>query len=136
MAALLPHEQAAVLARIDRIAELMDSRFRLPGTNIRVGWDAIGGLVPVAGDVVTFAVAAWLVAEASRFKLRAGLLARMAGNVALDALIGAVPVVGSLFDVFFRANDRNVRLLLSHIEASLLQREAAARHRHRRDRAD
>lgn len=112
-------ERARVLQRLDRLSELMDSRYRIPFTDIRVGWDAIGGLVPVAGDVVTTLISLHLVLEARKLGATGPLFARMAGNVALDTAITAIPLVGSLFDVFFRANERNLKLLLDHVQAQV-----------------
>ena len=90
---------------------LLDSRFRIPGTNIRFGLDALLGLVPVAGDVVTLALSGYLFVLMARHGGGPLLLLRMAGNVALDALVGAIPLVGDLFDIGFKANVRNLDLL-------------------------
>ena len=73
----------------------------------------------IAGDAVTMAIAVWIVYESRKLKASNRLIARMAGNVAIDVLIGAVPIIGSIFDIFFRANDYNLKLLLGHIEAEL-----------------
>lgn len=104
-------EQARRLARIDRMARLLDARFRLPGTPFRFGWDSILGLVPGLGDLVTFGPAVWMIAEGVRGGARPHVLARMAVNSGLDLLIGAVPVLGDLFDAAFKANLRNAELL-------------------------
>lgn len=102
------------IERLDRLATLLDVAFVLPGTNIRFGADALIGLVPGVGDSVTTALAAWIVYEAHKLGVPRRVLIRMAGNVAIDGLIGAVPVFGDLFDVAFRANRRNVRILREH----------------------
>jgi hypothetical protein len=108
--------------RLDRLATLLDTAFVLPGTNIRFGADALIGLVPGVGDSVTTALAAWIVYEGHKLGVPRRVLIRMVGNVAIDGLIGAVPVFGDLFDVAFRANRRNVRILREHfgmnVEAS------------------
>lgn len=129
MGELIDSELARTLARIDRVSELMDSRYRIPLVNVRLGWDAIGGLVPVAGDMITTAVSVWLVLEARKFEAGNRLILRMAGNVAADTLISAIPFAGSVLDVFFRANERNLALLLKHIEADLEARKACSRRR-------
>ena len=99
------------LARLERLADLLDSRFRVPGTDWRFGIDPLIGLVPGLGDVLSGAFSGWIVLEAWRMGAPPGLLVRMAVNVALDVLVGAVPVVGSVFDFAFKANRRNLRLL-------------------------
>lgn len=104
------------LARLEALATLMDAALVIPGTNVRVGFDALIGLVPGIGDVVSAAVSSFILLEARRLGAPRWLLARMAGNIAVDAIGGAVPLVGDLFDVAFRANLKNVRLLRSHLE--------------------
>lgn len=102
------------IERLDRLATLLDTAFVLPGTNIRFGADALIGLVPGIGDGVTTALAAFIVYEAHRLGVPRRVLIRMIGNVAIDGVVGAVPVFGDLFDVAFRANRRNVRILREH----------------------
>ena len=99
------------LARLDALAKLLDIAFILPGTNIRYGIDGIIGLIPVIGDLITTAISLWLVREARALGAPWHLTARMLGNVALDGVVGMVPLAGDAFDVLFRANIRNVRLL-------------------------
>lgn len=106
-----PHPHAARLARLDRLARLMDARFRLPGTGFRFGWDSVLGLAPGIGDLATALPAIWILLEAARAGLRRRVLARMALNIAIDAGLGAVPLVGDLFDAGFKANLRNIALL-------------------------
>ena len=103
--------RAARLARIDALASLLDTAFIVPGTNIRFGIDAVIGLVPGIGDAVTAAMALYIVHEARQLGAPAHVLSRMVANVVLDGLAGSVPVVGDVFDVAFRANRRNMRLL-------------------------
>ena len=99
------------LARLDAVAKLLDIAFILPGTNIRYGIDGIIGLIPVVGDVIATALSLWLVREARALGAPWHITARMLGNVALDGAVGIVPFVGDAFDVMFRANVRNVRML-------------------------
>jgi hypothetical protein len=108
--------RAAALARIDRLSQLLDTAVTIPGTNIRFGADALIGLVPGIGDAVTTAMSAWIVYEAHQLGAPGHLLARMIGNVALDGVIGAVPLAGDAFDVMWRANRRNYRLLRDWME--------------------
>ncbi len=104
------------LARLDALARLLDSAFVIPGTNVRYGLDGLIGLVPVIGDVITTAISLWIVREARELGAPWHVTARMVGNVALDGTIGLVPVLGDAFDVVFRANVRNLRLLRRWID--------------------
>jgi Domain of unknown function (DUF4112) len=104
------------LQRLDFLATLLDSAILIPGTKIRFGADAVIGLVPGIGDAITTALSAWIVYEAHRLGVPRHLLVRMIGNFAIDGLFGAVPLVGDLFDVMWRANKRNMRLLRQHLE--------------------
>ena len=104
------------LQRLEFLATLLDSAILVPGTKIRFGADAVIGLVPGIGDAITTALSAWIVYEAHRLGVPRRMLVRMIGNVAVDGLFGAVPLVGDLFDVMWRANRRNMRLLREHLE--------------------
>jgi hypothetical protein len=104
------------IERLERLAWLLDTAIVVPGTNIRFGADAIVGLLPGIGDTLTAALSAWIVYEAHKLGVPRRLLARMIANVALDGVFGAVPLAGDLFDVMWRANRRNVRLLREHLE--------------------
>jgi hypothetical protein len=99
------------LARLDALAKLLDVAFIVPGTNIRYGIDGLIGLIPVLGDIVTTAISLWLVREARALGAPWHITTRMLGNVALDGVVGMVPLAGDAFDVMFRANVRNVRML-------------------------
>lgn len=102
--------------RLDRLTTALDSAFVVPGFGFRFGADAILGLVPGVGDAVSLGLSGWLIMEAKRLGAPPAMLTRMAGNVAADALFGAVPVLGDVFDVFFKANRRNFTLLREHIK--------------------
>ena len=106
----------AALERLDWLANLMDSAIVIPGTNVRVGLDALIGLAPGIGDTVTTMISLWMVKEAHELGVPKHLIARMIGNVAIDGLVGAVPLLGDAFDVMFRANRRNMKLLREHFE--------------------
>lgn len=99
------------LARLEAIAKLLDVAFIVPGTNVRYGLDGLIGLIPVIGDLITTAISLWLVREARLLGAPWHVTGRMLANVALDGVVGMVPVAGDAFDVMFRANIRNVRLL-------------------------
>ncbi|QFU17321.1 DUF4112 domain-containing protein [Microvirga thermotolerans] len=103
------------LARVTLVARLMDSAFFIPGLNRRVGLDAVIGLVPGVGDAISAALASYIVWEARQLGLPRWKIARMIGNVAIDTAIGAIPVAGDVFDVFFKANQRNLRIIQDHL---------------------
>ena len=111
-----PLDVDAALERVEMLARLMDCALRIPGTNIRLGADAALGLLPGVGNLATTLVSAFIVYEARRLGVSRLTMLRMAGNVGLDTLIGAVPLAGNVADVFFRANRRNVELLRQHFE--------------------
>lgn len=103
----------ASLSRARDLAHLLDEAIRIPGTNVRVGLDAIIGLLPGGGDVATGLLSGVIMWQAARAGAPASVLARMLGNVLLDVTVGAIPLLGDLFDVAWRANTKNVRLLES-----------------------
>jgi Domain of unknown function (DUF4112) len=108
--------RAERIARIDRLASLLDTRFVIPFTKFRFGADSLIGLAPGFGDAITTALSLYIVYEAHRLGAPKTVLARMLGNVAIDGVIGIVPVAGDVFDVLWRANRRNVRILREHLE--------------------
>jgi len=99
---------------VERIARLMDSQFRLPGTEFRFGLDPLLGLIPIVGDLSTFAVSGALLLTMMRHGASGAVVVRMALNILLDTLVGAVPVLGNLFDFAYKSNERNVALLRRH----------------------
>ena len=104
----------AALDRLDMLATLFDAALVVPGTNIRFGVEALLRLVPGIGDAAASALSFYLLYEASRLGVPRLLFARMVANVLLEGAVGMVPVAGDAFDVFFRANRRNVALLRAH----------------------
>jgi hypothetical protein len=104
------------LREVAYLAKLMDSRFRIPGTNLRFGLDGIIGLIPGAGDLSTFAVSSYMLWIMARNGASGFVLARMVVNVLIDAIIGSIPFVGDLFDFVFKANTRNLRLMQEHYQ--------------------
>ena len=101
---------------MDALATLLDTAVVLPGTNIRFGLDALIGLFPAVGDIITTALSLFIVHEAYQLGAPSHVIVRMLGNVALDGVFGAVPLVGDAFDVLWRANRRNMRLLHEWLE--------------------
>jgi hypothetical protein len=100
------------LEGVERLAWIMDRALRIPGTRIRVGLDALLGLLPVGGDVLTGIIQVGIVLFAvAHYKVPRAIAARMAANVLLDTAVGAIPFVGDAFDVVFKANTRNIRLV-------------------------
>jgi uncharacterized protein DUF4112 len=115
------------VARVRRVAVLWDAALRIPGTPFAIGLDPILGLAPGLGDALGTGVALWIVLEAARVGTPAATLLRMLANVAIDALIGAIPVAGDLFDFAWKANLRNVELLERHVAEPTAARRASTR---------
>jgi hypothetical protein len=107
--------RADALARITLLTRLLDNAFVIPGTGRRVGLDAFIGLVPGIGDAVSAVLASYIIWEARQLGLPKWKIARMIGNVAVDTAIGAIPVAGDLFDLFYKANARNLRIIHAHL---------------------
>jgi hypothetical protein len=103
------------LRRIALIAKIADTAVQVPGTDVKLGLDAVIGAVPVVGDVAMAAVALVLVNDARHLGVPRSDLAVMLRNIALDTTIGAVPFLGDLFDLVYRSNERNLRLVEKHI---------------------
>ena len=99
---------------VERIARLMDSQFRLPGTRFRFGLDPLLGLVPIVGDLSTTVVSVILLLTMLRHGASGAVVVRMALNILIDTVVGAVPIVGSVFDFAYKSNERNVALLRRH----------------------
>ena len=104
-------DAASVRRRIEAMEGLLERAFTLPGTSRRVGLDAVIGLIPVVGDVIAAAMGAWLIWEARNLGMSKFHLARMTGNLAFDTAVGAVPLLGDVFDFLFRSNSRNLRIV-------------------------
>ena len=110
----MSHEER--LEQVHWLAGLMDDRYVVPGTRVRFGWDSILGLFPGLGDALTSIISLLIVHHAWQTGASPFTLARMIGNVAADFLLGSIPFVGDLFDVAFKANRRNARLLEQHLK--------------------
>ena len=109
-------DPASIRARVEAMELLLERSFRIPGVNMPIGLDALIGLVPVLGDVITTALGAYIVWEARNLGLSKWQLSRMGANVAFDTLIGLVPVVGDAADLMFRSNTRNLRIIKRHLD--------------------
>ena len=111
-------ERYKTVQRLESLSRLLDVAYRVPGTKIRFGVDALLGLLPGVGDVASAALSSYLIYEAYRLGAPRRALALMVGNVAFDTTIGAVPLVGDAVDVFWRANVRNMQILRSHLASA------------------
>ena len=114
-------------AALEQLGRLMDSQFEIPGTGIRFGLDALIGLIPGIGDVAGGLVSLYIVGAAARYGVSRVTIARMALNLAGDALLGSLPFVGDLFDIGFKANNRNVALLQRSLAATPADQRKARR---------
>ena len=118
-----PEDERATLARLERFARLTDSRFRVPFTGIRFGIGPLIGLMPGIGDFAGLVLSLYLIQQARQIGAPRSLQLRMLGNGLVDAIGGTLPVAGDVFDVFYRANNRNVTLLREHLEARVAEPE-------------
>ncbi|PHP29583.1 DUF4112 domain-containing protein [Limimaricola cinnabarinus] len=105
---------AEELARLDRLAHMLDARFKLFG--FRFGYDSLLGLIPGIGDTITLAPSAWLVWRAHQLGLPKAKIGKMAMNTGVDYVVGSIPVIGDLIDFGFKANLRNAAILREHLE--------------------
>lgn len=102
--------------RLERYADWLDTRFRIPGTNITFGLDFIIGLFPIVGDIFTLGLSGILLIIMIRRGASGKALSLMILNTSLDATIGTIPVIGDIFDLFFKANKRNLDIFQDHFE--------------------
>lgn len=109
-------DPASVRRRLEALEMVLERSFVIPGINRQVGLDAVIGLVPVVGDILAAAIGSYLVWEARNLGLPKWKIARMVGNLGFDTAIGAVPLLGDAFDLFFRSNSRNLRIVKRHLD--------------------
>ena len=102
--------------RMEAVAYLLDLAFVIPGTRQRVGLDAVIGLLPGLGDVVTTLLSSYVIWEARQLGLSRFAIARMLGNLAIHATVGSIPVIGDVFDALFRVNQRNMRIVRAYLK--------------------
>ncbi|MEN9870538.1 MAG: hypothetical protein RLZZ171_1526 [Cyanobacteriota bacterium] len=123
-------QQLDKLRRIRKIAKLLDTAIGIPGTKFRIGLDPILGLIPGGGDLVGAAISAYMIYLATSFGLEKSKVSQMIKNIALETTVGFVPIVGDIFDVYFKANIRNLDILEQHLaqtdELKEIQEDASA----------
>ena len=118
-------EERQVRQRLNFLAWLLDSSIPIPGTSLTVGLDAIIGLLPFVGDLIGVVISSYILAEANRMGVGRRILARMAFNVAVEGVVGIVPLFGDAFDAAWKANQKNVRLLNAWAERPHQTRRAS-----------
>lgn len=101
---------------LDNVSAFLDNQFRIPGTQTRFGLDFIIGLVPYVGDVASFGISSVLVLTMVRYGASGRLVIQMLWNIFLDTTVGAIPILGDIFDLYFKSNRRNFELLRNHYE--------------------
>jgi hypothetical protein len=106
------------LRRVHRLSRLLDDWLRIPGTRYRIGLDGLIGLIPGLGDVIGTLLSAYILFEAIQLGAPTTLLLRMAGNIALETLVGAIPILGDIFDIAWKANRKNADLLDAYLRSS------------------
>lgn len=107
------------LIKLQQLSDLMDRAFTIPGTNVHFGLDSIVGLIPVIGDTLTVAVSGYIYSFAKQAGVPGHKRMRMAWNIFIDWLVGLIPLLGDIFDVAFKANSKNVRIIMTHVERHL-----------------
>ena len=110
------NDPRAVRMRVEALEKLLERAFHIPGTKIPFGLDSIIGLVPVLGDLITAAMGAYMVWEARNLGMAKWQLIRMTANVGIDTAIGAIPIVGDAFDLVWRSNTKNLRIIKKHLD--------------------
>ena len=103
---------------LEALAHWLDTKFEIPGLRLRFGIDALLGLLPGVGDTASAVASVYILQAAANFGVVRVTLARMTLNILVDLLLGSIPFVGDIFDVFWKANRKNVELLQRHVEAS------------------
>jgi hypothetical protein len=112
----LRHDPAAIRQRVEFMELLLERAVALPGTSHRIGIDAIIGIVPIVGDLLSAAMGAYIIWEGRNLGMSRWQLARMSANVGFDTALGAIPLVGDLFDLAFRSNSRNLKIIRRHLD--------------------
>ena len=106
---------ASRLKRLKTIAWAVDGAFRIPGTRFRFGLNSVIGMTPAAGDVMLAGISLYIVNEARKLGVPNDKIARMLANIGIEAAAGAVPIIGNLFDMGFKANLRNIAIIEEHL---------------------
>ena len=128
----LGRDPASVRQRVETMEKLLERGFKIPGTNQNFGLDVVLDLIPVVGGVIAAGMGAWIVWEASNLGMSKWQIARMSGNVGVDFLLGAIPWIGAIPDLFFRSNSRNVKIVRKfldkhHPETAVIEGEVLER---------
>ena len=126
---LLPagyRDPAGVRRRLERMEYLLERAIRIPGTDKRLGLDVLLDFIPVGGSVVAAAMGTYLAWEARNLGVSRGTMLRMGGNIGIDMMLGAIPIVGAIPDYFFRSNTRNLKLIRRWLEKHHPQGEPAS----------
>jgi hypothetical protein len=124
---LVADRRAPSVERLRSLTRLLDTAFQVPGTRIRFGLDALIGIVPGIGDAIGAVFSAVIVFQAARLGASKATLVRMMANVALDTIVGEIPLLGDLFDAGWKANTRNLALLEAHLQQPAATRRASGR---------
>ena len=109
-------DPVSIRRRVEAMERVLERSFTLPGTKQQFGLDALVGLVPVAGDLISAAMGLYLVWEARNLGMPKWQLARMTANVGFDSLLGVVPLAGDVLDFFYRSNSRNLKIIRKHLD--------------------
>jgi hypothetical protein len=125
-------DPASVRRRLEAMEKLLEGLFTIPGTDRRFGLDVLLDLIPVGGSLVAAAMGSWLAWEARNLGMSRWTVARMAGNIGVDFVLGAIPFVGAIPDFFFRSNTRNLRIIKrwldkNHPETMMIEGEIVSR---------
>lgn len=102
------------VAKLKKLEQRLDRKFSVLG--VQFGWDGVVGLIPVAGDIITSAVGLYVIVQARKLGATRWTMARMLGHWAVDFVVGLVPVIGDVFDIVYRSNSKNLRLLIGDLE--------------------
>ena len=112
----LSREPRAIRARVEVMEKFLERMFVLPGTNRQIGLDVLLDLIPVIGPVTASLLGSWMVWEARNLGMSNWQIARMGGNIGVDFVLGAIPLIGAIPDFFFRSNSRNLRIIKMHLD--------------------
>ena len=112
----LSRDPQAVRVRVEAMEKLLERMFVLPGTNRQIGLDVLLDLIPVIGPATASLLGAWMVWEARNLGMSKWQIARMGGNIGVDFVLGAIPLIGAIPDFFFRSNSRNLRIIKAHLD--------------------
>jgi Domain of unknown function (DUF4112) len=116
LAGLTGRDPAAVRRRIEAMEKLLEGLIVVPGTNFRIGLDVLLDVLPVGGSMVAAAMGSWMAWEARNLGMPKSAIIRMAGNIGFDALLGIIPWIGAVPDLFFRSNTRNLKIVKAHLD--------------------